>query len=476
MYRNQEKIVVSYVILNLVMRMKVRTINFEKRKGIKLYEQIYHKLEEDILEGYLKQGDQLPSIRHAIDLFHVSKTCVEKAYGVLEMKGLIKSIAQKGYFVDVDKEHVILRKQVKEHVSEVLEEEIRYDFRSQSMDIHAFDITLWKKYLRDVLDQSKDITTYGEAKGERALRVALTNYSYAMRGVLCDERKILIGSSFQSLLYILLGLLQRPCVFGMEEDGFLPAQMVCEDYEIPVRHIAKDKEGICVDELAKSDVNVVYINSVAGGTQHQQLSRSRQKELLIWAQKHHAYIIEDDHNGELRYQSKVKSSMQGFDGGKHVLYIGSFSRLLLPALRISYLVLNEELVKRYERRSEYYTPTASKMEQLALAHYISDGHLERHVKKLKKHYASKSNLMLACLQHYFPCAQIRIEESALRYVVSFKETLDIDAYVQEVRRQHIRISSTSHDEIVLSFAAIQEEQMDQAICELYTIYQAYVDQ
>ncbi|MGX8834272.1 MocR-like pyridoxine biosynthesis transcription factor PdxR [Amedibacillus sp. YH-ame6] len=450
--------------------MKVKAMNFEKQRGIKLYEQVCRKLEEDILEGYLKQGDQLPSIRQAVTMFKVSKTCVEKAYGVLEMNGLIRSIAQKGYFVDVDEEHVKLRKEVVEHVDLYEEEIIRYDFRSQSMDKDAFDVTLWKKYLKEVLDHHQEITTYGVARGEQALRIALANYAYTMRGVLCSEKNIMVGASFQSLLYILLGLINRPLVFGMAEEAFLPAQMVCEDYQIPIQYIKTDNEGICIDDLNQSDINVLYINSAAAGTYHQPLSKKRQKLLLQWARERNAYIIEDDHNGELRYHTKMAPAMQGFDGGKQVLYIGSFSRLLLPALRISYCVLNEDLLQKYQQRMNFYTPTSSKIEQLALAYYISDGHLERHVKRLRKHYASKCSHMEILLRTYFSNAAIHLEESSLCFILHFQENLDVTSLLQLAKQKQIRISISNKGDMILSFAAIMEDYMEQAIEELYALY------
>lgn len=451
--------------------MKLRIINFEKQKGRKLYEQVYRKLQNDILCGYIKQGDQLPSIRQAVTLFHVSKTCIEQAYEALEMNGLVTSIPQKGFFVEVDEEHVKLRRQLIENVSQYEEEIIRYDFRSQSMDKNAFDITLWKKYLKEVLDHHRQITTYGDAQGERALRIALANYAYAMRGVLCEECRILVGASVQSLLYIVLGLMQRPCVFGMEKDSFLPAQMVCEDYQIPVQYLTCDEEGISMEALYKSSINVLYINSLAQGKKHQPIAKKRQKEVLEWAQKRNAYIIEDDHNGELRYQTRMMPAMQGYDGGKQVLYVGSFSRLLLPSLRISYLVLNEELYLTYLSRKLYYTPTSSKIEQLALAQYISDGHLERHVKKLRKHYCAKAIRMETLLKHYFSFADIHLEESSLCFIAKLCDDKKIDAWIKQAEKKQIQIRKSKANEVTISFAAIEENTMQMAIKELYEIYQ-----
>lgn len=450
--------------------MKMNVINFDKKKETPLYEQIYHKLQEDILSGYLKKGDQLPSIRKAMTLFRVSKTSVERAYDALMLEGWIKAMPQKGYFVDVDTQHVALRKELLQSSGNVEKEIVRYDFRSQSMDMDAFDINLWKKYIKDILDHHQEIGTYGDAQGEAVLRHALCEYAYSMRGVLCRDEQILIGSSFQSLLYVLCGLLHRPAVFGMQEDGFLPFQTVCEDYAIPIKPFPMDEEGIVMEALYQSDIDLLYINSVSCGYNHQPISAKRRKELLAWAKEKQVWIVEDDHNGELRYHTRMTPAMQGFDDGEHVIYIGSFSKLLLPSLRISYMVLPTSLYRRYQKREKSYSPTASKIEQLAFAHYIADGHLERHVKRLRKRYSRKSQYMLQLLKQHFQTADIYLDESALQFILRIKESYRVSWFLHNAKKNGIQITISKQEELILSFAAIPQEDMEEAVRELSLLF------
>ena len=146
--------------------MEMQTSTFERQKGMALYKQIYLKLRKDIMQGYLKKGDRLPSIRSCEQLFKVSKTSVERAYQLLLDEGYISSRPQAGYYVDVDEEHVRMRLSLLQNVQRNPAYRIRYDFRSQSMDHDAFDMTLWKKYLKEVLELHQVITTYGDAQGE----------------------------------------------------------------------------------------------------------------------------------------------------------------------------------------------------------------------------------------------------------------------------------------------------------------------
>lgn len=450
--------------------MKVKTINFERKEGVALYLQIYQKLQSDILSGYLKQHDQLPSIRKCEKLFKVSKTSIERAFQQLLDEGYIISIPQKGYFVDVDMEHVNLRNRLIEKPTVIKQEFIRYDFRSASMDSDSFDITLWKKYLKEVLDSHSEISTYGDPQGERSLRQALQQYAYSIRGVLCDSEQMLIGSSFQSLLYVLCGMIGKHCIVAMEESGFVQAEKVFHDYGWTVRKLPMSKDGISLDALRQSDAEVLYLNSVSQGLNHQPVHKKQRSELLQWAREKNAYIIEDDHNGELRYHSRVTPAMQGFDMGRHVIYIGSFSKLLLPSLRISYMVFTKNLAEQFHQSMHCYSPTSSKIEQLALAHYICDGHLERHVKRLRKRYDQKSTHMMHVLQNEFPKAIFILEEASLQIIMRLSTGHDIDLMIHVAMKEGIVIQKSSMQELVLSFAAMKEEDMYDAIHELHELW------
>lgn len=448
--------------------MRIYSITFEKQKGTPIYKQIYEKLQGDMLHGYLKKGDQLPSIRQCEKQWRVSKTSIERAYDMLLMEGLIRSIPQKGFYVDVDEDHRLLRKQLMDQKQKDHRQQVRYDFRSLTMDKDAFDTTLWKRYLKEVLEQHEEIGTYGDAQGEFALRLALTQYGYAMRGLLTSPDQMIIGASFQSLLYILCGFLPRDTIVGMEESGFPQAEQVFRNYHMQVVKLPMKVDGIAIEELVKHGVTLLYLHAGSVGTQHQPLSAKKRKALLQWANTQQTMIIEDDHNGELRYASKPLPCMQSFDMGQHVIYIGSFSKLLLPSLRISYLVLPISYGQQYQAAS--YGPTASKIEQLALARYVSDGHLERHVKRLRKRYELKSQAMLSILQRQWKDATYLLEEAGLQIIIRFTKQISIPAIVEQCKQLQILVNQRNDQELVLSFAAISLEEMEAALSQVIQVF------
>ena len=164
-------------------------------------------------------------------------------------------------------------------------------------------------------------------------------------------------------------------------------------------------------------------------------------------------------------------AIQGYDIKGHIIYIGSFSKILLPSLRISYMVLPKTLNELYEKRLRSYAPTSSKIEQLALARYIVDGNLERHVRRLRKHYEQKSKHMLQILRKEFPNANIILEEAALQYVIQLDQSLDMENIVLQAKKQGILLQENNKENLVLSFAAIKMEDMKEAVHQLKEIIQ-----
>ena len=159
-------------------------------------------------------------------MWKVSRTSIEKAYIRLIDEGYVYALEHKGFYVDVEKESVAFRKQLMQETLSKKQQNILFDLQTGTIDVELFDKVLWKKYLKEVLQNKELISTYGDAQGEYTLRLALQKYAYSMRGVLCDIKQILIGSSFQSLLYIICGMLPKNSVIAMESNSFIQAKRV----------------------------------------------------------------------------------------------------------------------------------------------------------------------------------------------------------------------------------------------------------
>lgn len=431
---------------------------------MKKYEMIYNKYRDDIINGYLKMNQALPSIRESCDIFKASQTTVEHAYNKLLMNGYITSIPAVGYFVNIEKERIYLHKQLDEYSKEHKIKEYKYDLRSQTVSFDSFEVNTWKRYLKDVLDDVNSMATYGDSQGEYVLREALSGYTYKVRGVLGHPDRILVASNYQSLLFLLCGLFDNKMIIGMEDLHQYQAKRVFESYGFKTVMIDHDDNGLCIDSLSNANIDVLYLNSTSTGKKKKPISNKLRDKIIKYCSEHDILILEDDYNGELSYVSSPHHAMQGFALKDNIIYCGSFSRLLLPSLRISYMVLNDKYYNIYLKYKNHYGPTASKLEQLALTKYIVDGYLEKHLRKLKKEYKEKNRIMNKAIGLYLDYPYY-LDEAYLSYIVELND-IDENEFIKNCNIHNIAVNQISHHQLKLSFASISVSKIEEAIKEL----------
>ncbi|MCY1714132.1 PLP-dependent aminotransferase family protein [Caproiciproducens galactitolivorans] len=433
-----------------------------------LYQQLYLTIQSAIKAGHLKKGDRLPSIRKLAEDLKLSCTTVETAYQQLSVEGYIQSRPQRGYFVLTSaRDEAAGRKpvQISPHPSSRIE--IRYNFGSDSVDSENIDIKVWRRHIREVLNRQEVIAAYGEHQGERALREALSAYSYGVRGVVAAPEQIVIGAGTQPLLSILCGLLSdTDRRVAMEEPGFLQAEQIFSDCGLTVLHLPCDENGIRMDALKESGVRLLFVSPSNRIQTGMSLPMSRRYELLSWAQETGAILIEDDYNGELRYNARPIPAMQGM-GGEQIVYIGSFSKLLLPSVRIGYMALPPKLLERYRARANRYNQTASKIEQLALSSYVKSGQMERQLRRLRKLYAAKSTRLIKALKNAFGSRmEILLEETLLSVILTVKSENTAEELCDLAAKQGVAIrpvKDSNPPKVMLGFAGIPLSDIESAV-------------
>ena len=203
------------------------------------------------------------------------------------------------------------------------------------------------------------------------------------------------------------------------------------------------------------------------GKKKKPISNQLRDEILKHCSINNICIIEDDYNGELSYASKGHHALQSFSLKDNVVYCGSFSRLLLPSLRISYMVLNEEYYQKYLSYKQQYGPTASKLEQLALSRYIVDGYLEKHLRKLKKEYKEKNKIMKKAINKHLKYSYF-LDEAYLSYIIDL-EGIDEDKIIKKSNELNIAINYIQNHQLKLSFASLPVDKIEDAIIEIKTI-------
>ena len=449
-------------------------LQIDKQDSLLLYEQLYSRVISAIKSGELVHGDKLPSIRTLASDLNVSRTTVETAYDQLCAEGYINNKPKKGYFVEAQVNTFESSLHSEKHIDTTVRvSKIRYDFSGTSVDPQNIDLKYWKRCIKNILDKPTVISSYGDPQGEYELREILCDYAKKVRGVNTTPENIIIGAGTQTLMSLLPGIMND---YGKEvliEKGFFPqGEQIFSDFGYRLNGLSADKKGIILDD--NSTGRIIFINSSGSNRGSAPLPYNKRMEIIGWVDNHDAMIIEDDYNGELRYTSKPVPALQNMNNDR-VIYIGSFSKLLIPSVRISYMVLPDHLLKRYKAISRNYNQTASKTEQLALAEYIRVGRLDRQLRKLRKTYSVKSERLAQSLKKHFGSdVFIDVIETALCVRLKMKTSVPLDTLGNTAEKNGILIGKCREKNglkyIYLSFVGIPFEQMEDAVGELHRIW------
>ena len=362
------------------------------KKYIKVYE-YYKRLIES---GQLRQGDRLPSIRNATAILSVSKTTVQSAYFALQADGYVIASAKSGYYVTEQKSQ-----NEKHIVSDVKHKAIKYDFKSGDADAECFDIKLWQRYIKNALRQENRLLSYGDVQGEADLRYALSDYIRAKRNVTASPDRIVVGAGVQCLLAILCSLIDDRSTVSFPDSSFVQGIHLFKDYGFDVH--TRDKNA-----------KIIYVSPSHMTSYGNVMPMKRRLELIKYSEDNNSLVIEDDFDSDFMYQTKPTPSLYALAGCDNVIYMGSFSQVLVPGIRISFMVLTEELAELFNQNKDKFAQAASKTEQIALCQYIRDGHINKQIRKIRRHYITKTNRLYNALKALLPNAKTEISENGLQ--------------------------------------------------------------
>lgn len=270
------------------------------------------------------------------------------------------------------------------------------------MDVDPQSLKLWRRLSSGLF--GPDVLQYGDPQGEPELREIIADYARRGRGCDCTASQVCIVNGSQQALDIIARLLDcKSRRVVVEEPGYLGASNLFQAAGAELVPVSVDQEGIRIGTLPAigSTVGLIYVTPSHQFPTGAIMSLSRRLELLDWAEQADSYIVEDDYDGEFRYQGRPIASLQGLDSGGRTLYVGTFSKVLFPGLRIGYVILPEPLVEPFVALrwlSDRHTPTH---QQQVLAAFIRGGDYERHLRRMCKRYESRRQALIAALEARF---------------------------------------------------------------------------
>lgn len=406
---------------------------------MKKYIEVYNDIINKINTGDLKSGDSIPSVRKASRIYRVSITTIQNAYFELCADGYIFSVDKSGYYVtDRKKNHITIKKNPKR-------EKIKYDLTGSVADKDSFDISLWQRYIKSALRQNDRFLSYSETQGEYDLREAISKYIYEKRNIIASPDRIVIGAGIQPLLQILCALLDKNKSVSFPDKSFLEGRGIFSDYGFDIH--TRDKNA-----------DIIYVSPSHMTKWGDVMPIKRRLELIDYSQKNGSLVIEDDYENEFQYNNTPTPSLFAL-GKDNIVYLGSFSAMLLPAIRISFMVLNEELTRIFNDNAYRFAQTASLTEQIALCNYIRDGHIYSQTRKIRRLYTAKTKAFYNLLKKEMPNLDIKISENALQIIIHTK-----NEYTNEYfKDKNIRLYIADCRTIVLSVIGVPDKAFNEVI-------------
>ena len=421
---------------------------------MKVYEKIYKYYVDKMMDGTLSTDDKMPSLRESERILNVSRTSVENAYMQLAADGYIYSVEKVGFFVSDMAQRMSKSKSQKEDqvsISKKNQVKIKYDLATIGEDKRCSCLELWRRYMKSALRQEDRLLSYGANQGEEDLREEIASYVRRNRNIICSPDDIVVGAGFQALLIILMGLIEgeKSISFPTKEFADVAEIFKAADYKVSYR----DK-----------DSHVIYVTPSYMKKWGEIMTMKRRQELIDHAKRDNHLIIEDDYQNEFVFSSKATPSLYAMTGGENVAFLGSFSRVLLPSVRISYLILPRGYRDRYLGVKALYNQTASKAEQIALAQFLRDGHMGRHIRKTVRLYDDKRQKFYQLLKkHLSSQAQILMGQSGMELcLVIPKGNIGL-----AIRKSGVAVNIIEEKEgetiLLLSCSIIEDEDMEKAI-------------
>lgn len=450
----------------------MKNIIFEKNSDTPVYVQLYDHYRKLIVSGSLSSGTKMKSIRRCCEEFGLSKTTVENAYLQLAAEGYIISKPQSGYYVcEID--NIINSEGNKTGQPEEKSEksEIKYDFTSSSIEAESFDFSLWQRYIKSALRQSERLISYGDVQGEPDLRNAVSQYINRNRSVACVSNQIVIGAGTQNLLSIVCSLMPEKKKIAFIGTSFERGEAIFEDHGFECINFKTFPENLST--YKNNNIDLIYISPSHFTKEGDILPIKQRIELLNFAKENDCLIIEDDYDSEFRYYSKPIPSLQGIAGGDEVIYLSTFSKLLIPSIRISFMVLPSSLLKRYKERGRLYNQTASKLEQIALCQFIRDGHLNVQIKKQRKLFSQKARYLCEIIKKVFgDTAKAKILPAGYLVRVTFESEYTGKIISEKAAKIGVAVSETedsNSSSVILSCTSVPAENFENSMVSLKSI-------
>jgi GntR family transcriptional regulator/MocR family aminotransferase len=468
------------------------TISLNKQAPVPLYQQLYSEMRLRILRGDIRPGTRLLPTRQLAHALGVARVTVTEAYAQLEAEGFVVSRPGAGTFVADSLALTGGGTAVYQPAPSIWGERVLgvrppahlpvtrpdIDFGFGRSFPHIFPYDTWRRLLdRYLSTDDVMLSRYGSVAGFYPLRQALAAYLGMWRGVRCTAEQIVIVNGAQQALDILTRLYLSPGdEVLVESPGYAQAFAVFQLFGADLTPLPVDEHGFPVERIPDDcRARLVFVTPSNQFPRGGALPLPRRLALLAWARAHGAFVVEDDYDGELRYEGRPFSALQGLDDDGRVVYLGTFSKVLFPALGLSYVVLPPPMVTPFVQAKGLVDRGAPTLTQAAVADFITEGHFERHVRHLRQAYGQRRQALITALtRHWGQKAHFSHDAAGLHVMVYLPEGVAESDVVARAAEAGVglypgapyHLHRPAPPSVLLGFSGLTEEEIVEGISRL----------
>ena len=469
-----------------------------RAEGEEIWRWLYGALRDAILQGRLRPGARLPSSRSLAHQYGISRGSVLAAFGHLEAEGYLTGETGSGSYVARNLPDDLLHARVAEPdpagtpqppmLSRRGREMARLSlplpathtigraFRLHEPALDLFPVETWARVAaRVVRRMPRNLLGLGEAQGLLPLRRAIASYLGSARGVRCSPAQIIVTQGAQQALHLCGQLLLDPGdTVWVEDPGYPGARSALLAAGATVVPIPVDGQGLCLPRLTgqQRPPRLIYTTPANQFPLGMAMGLERRLALVEFARRHHAWILDDDYDSEFRYEGRPMAALQGLDRNGCVLYLGTFGKMLFPALRLGFLVLPEALVDAFAAARGILDRHPPLLNQTILAEFILEGHFGTHLRRMREVYAERQQVLIeAARRDLSGLAEVQPMPAGMRALAWLPEGVkDADA-AAAAHQAGLELAAVSQftlkhrppDALLLGFAAVPAEELRRGV-------------
>ncbi len=439
--------------------------------------QLENQIREAILSGRLEAGYRLPPTRILAKDLQIARNTVIQVYEQLQAEGYLNAREGSGtYVAKIGKLPIPIRINYVPRVEHTyIQNTISFDAGNPEM--HSFPKAGWAKLLREAcLDADEASFSYGYFSGHPRLKQAIRDYVYRMKGIRCEENQIIIVSGTSGGMEILAKLfkdsrkriaIEDPCIHFVKN--------IFSDHYFDLCPVKVDAQGMDINSLREyNDVGLIYVvpshQYPLGGV----LPVSRRIALLQYASEQKAYVLEDDYDSEFRYKGEALQALRNLDQ-ERVIYQGSFSKIFTPSLRLGYMIIPIHLIELIADQLRESNLWVNTIDQLAMARFLEERQLDRHIYRMRKVYENKRKYLIQCLTKEFGNKiNISAEYAGLHLLVTFHRELTEEDFASMKRggieadsvEEYAVVKGYHRNRLVLGYGALNQTQIEEGVARL----------